>query len=151
MNGPADHARSRAPCDRPLVLLLRVLGCVDLLALVAVVVPHAWLAASHRALGLGELPDAPVVGYLARSASAVYALHGAMILFISGDVRRYWRLITFLAAAAVVHGAVLVGVDIAEGMPAWWTAVEGLGFAATGAAVLAVQRFAGADASAKRR
>ena len=123
-----------------LVVVLRILGVVDLLALLAVFLPLEWMARTHFRLGLGELPREPIVGYLTRSASALYALHGAMILFISFDTRRYDRLITFLAAAALVHGAVMLGIDLAVGMPAFWTLCEGPAFAATGALVLVIQR-----------
>jgi hypothetical protein len=67
-------------------------------------------------------------------------LHGFLILFISFDVARYARLITLLAVAALVHGAVMLGIDLAEGMPVWWTGFEGLGFAGTGLVVLIAQR-----------
>jgi hypothetical protein len=129
--------------DRVLALVLRVLGGVDLLALLAVVMPQAWMARGHAWAGLGALPAAPIVGYLSRSASFLYALHGATVLFVSFDLARYGRLITFLAAAALVHGAVMLGIDLAEGMPLWWTAVEGPGFAATGGVVLFLQWLAG--------
>ena len=43
----------------------------------------------HRQVGLGELPQVPIVGYLTRSISALYALHGALLVFMAGDVRRY--------------------------------------------------------------
>jgi hypothetical protein len=66
-------------------------------------------------------------------------LHGAMVLFISFDVNRYERLITFLAAAALVHAGIMLGIDLNEGMPMWWTLVEAPGFAATGAVVLILQ------------
>jgi hypothetical protein len=129
------------PKARPaLALVLRLFGAVDLLAALAVFLPWEWMAQAHARLGLGELPPAPVVGYLARSASALYALHGALILFVSFDTGRYARLITFLAAAAVVHGAVLVGIDAATRMPAWWTASEGPAVAAMGIVVLVLQR-----------
>lgn len=132
---PPDAGQPRA-----LVLALRCLGCLDLLALAAVVMPRRWMELGHAWAGLGTLPDAPIVGYLTRSASALYGLHGAMIVFVSFDVNRYGPLICFLAAAALVHGAVMMGIDLAEGMPAWWLAVEGPGFAATGALVLFLQR-----------
>ena len=117
-----------------------MLGAIDLLAIVAVVMPRRWIEIGHAGAGLGESPAAPIVGYFARSSSALYALHGAMIVLISFDVTRYWRLITFLAAAALVHGGVMLAIDLAEGMPRWWTLVEGPAFAATGAVVLALQR-----------
>jgi hypothetical protein len=113
-------------------VVLRAFGVLDVCAAGAVVMPVRWMAAAHAWLGLGVMPDGPLVGYLARSAAALYVLHGAMVLFLSLDVRRYWRLITFLAVAAVLHGAVMLGIDLAEGMPFWWTAFEGAGFAATG-------------------
>ncbi len=98
------------------------------------------MAKVHSWLGLGELPREPIVGYLTRSASALYALHGAMILFLSFDTRRYAPLITFLAIAALIHGTVMLGIDLAVGMPRWWTLVEGPAFAATGGIVLAIQK-----------
>jgi hypothetical protein len=133
----------RAAARELVVVVLRALGVLDLLALGAVFLPLHWMAVAHAWLGLGTMPEGPLVGYLARSASALYALHGALILFLSFDVRRYWSLITFLAVLAVLHGAVMLGIDIAEGMPVWWTAIEGLGFAGTGAVVLAAQWAAG--------
>ena len=129
--------------QRYLVLVLRLFGFIDLLALIAVVMPERWLEQGHLWVGLGRLPEGPIVGYLARSASALYALHGGMIVFISFDVARYWRLITFLAAAAVVHGVVMAGIDVATGMPLLWTVLEGPSFAASGLVVLILQRWAG--------
>ena len=126
--------------SRRLALVLRGLGLVDLLALVAVLAPERWIDLAHHWAGLGALPREPIVGYLARSSSALYALHGAMVVFISFDVSRYERLIRFLAWAAVLHGAVILGIDVAQQMPAFWQYGEGPGFAATGLVVLGLQR-----------
>jgi hypothetical protein len=123
-----------------LAVVLRVLGGLDALAFLAVLLPPEWMAKSHVWLGLGALPREPIVDYLTRSSSALYALHGAMILFISFDTPRYDRLITFLAAAALVHGAIMLGIDLAVGMPMFWTLCEGPAFAATGAIILMIQR-----------
>jgi hypothetical protein len=133
----------RAAAREVVAVVLRAFGVLDLCALVAVFLPLRWMAAAHAALGLGAMPEGPLVGYLARSVSALYALHGATVLFISFDVRRYWRLITFLAAVALLHGAVMLGIDLAEGMPVWWTVVEGPGIAGTGLVVLVAQWAAG--------
>ena len=130
--------------DRNLALFLRAVGCLDFLALLAVVMPQHWMELAHRWSGLGAIPREPIVGYLARSASALYALHGAMIVFISFDVARYERLIRFLAVAALVHGAVILGIDVAERMPPLWRFGEGPAFAAAGAIVLWLQSQRGA-------
>ena len=98
--------------------------------------PRAWLDWGHRAAGLGELPAAPIVGYLARSASVLYALHGALVVYLSFDVERYWSLIRFLALLALVHGAIIMAIDWSEALPFWWRCLEGPGFAATGSLVL---------------
>ena len=132
-----DGTEKRRPA---LVVILRLFGTLDLLAVLAVLIPDEWMSRGHQWLGLGELPRAPIVAYLARSASALYALHGAMILFISTDIVRYTRLITFLAIVALIHGAVMLSIDLAAGMPAWWTLFEGPAIAATGAVVLTLQR-----------
>jgi hypothetical protein len=48
--------------DTVLVILLRYfLGIPGLFALVAVVMPLSWMAATHRWLGPGEMPTDPVV------------------------------------------------------------------------------------------
>ena len=89
---PVQASREAARAGRGIVLVLRVLGCVDLLALAAVVMPRVWLARGHAWAGLGELPPGPLVGYLCCSASLLYALHGATVLFVSSDLPRYERL-----------------------------------------------------------
>lgn len=142
MNPPYENQ----PVDRPsreqvaLVWGLRLLGLIDLLALVAVVMPLPWMSTINEWCGLGPFPDSKIAEYLARTTSALYALHGALVLFISADVRRYRPLITFLAAAAVVHGGILLGIDLAVGMPFFWTLLEAPLFAATGVAMLWLQR-----------
>jgi hypothetical protein len=45
-----------------LVFLLRLMGFGGLSALSAVVMPTSWMVATHRWLGLGEMPTGPVVG-----------------------------------------------------------------------------------------
>lgn len=113
--------------DKMLVLLLRILGVGSLFALVPVLMPFSWMVATHRWLGLGEMPNGPVVEYLARSLSAFYALVGAICLVLASDLERYRPVVRFLGAAFAVMGLVFLGVDLAAGMPWWWTASEGPG------------------------
>jgi len=127
---------------QPLVWLLRSCGAIDLLAAVAVVMPRAWMQLGCEWTGLEPFPEQPLAGYLARSASALYALHGVLVLAMSCDVLHYWKLLRLLAFVAVGHGLLMVGIDLAEEMPLWWTLVEGPTFSVTGLLVLAAQRYA---------
>jgi len=111
--------------ERILVWLLRLGGVVMLTALVPVVMPYDWMNSIHRQAGLGDLPHAPIVGYLTRSISALYALYGALLVFLAGDVRRYLPVVRFLAVAGAVFGALMLGIDYAVGMPLPWTVCEG--------------------------
>lgn len=124
---------------RRVAVVLRCLGALDLCAIVAAFMPANWLEAAHSTAGLGAFPEAPIAIYLARSASALYVLHGALIVYLSYDVDRYWRLIRFLALAAVVHGAAILAIDLSLELPRWWQLIEGPSFAATGVAVLWLQ------------
>ena len=108
-----------------LQLFLRISGSVMLLALAFVFVPRSWMKEIHLLLELGEMPDAPIVWYLARSTSAFYALAGALFWLVSFDVRAQQRILLFLGPVTVLVGVVLLGIDVAAGMPAEWTVTEG--------------------------
>ncbi len=122
--------------EKILVILLRISAGVLLLALAAVFFPQAWMAAINRAVGLGELPDSAVVGYLTRSLSALYAFHGALVLYVSLDVRRWLPLIICMAAVGMVFGIFMLSLDIVLGMPPAWTVGEGPFIFVLGAAIL---------------
>ena len=126
--------------DKRLKIVLHVLGWTTLLALGAVVMPRSWMASTHEWLGLGEFPTAPIVENLARSVSAFYAIFGAVCLVLASDIERYRPLIKFLGAVLVLFGAALIGIDLAAGMPPWWTASEGLSTIVFGVLLLAFNR-----------
>lgn len=111
--------------EKALVILMRIVAAVELSALVAALMPLSWMAGIHEELGLGELPKAKVVEYLARSTSIFYAHHGAMLLFLSFNVRRWRNVILFGSFLGFLIGALLLTTDLAIGMPAFWTAGEG--------------------------
>jgi hypothetical protein len=111
--------------ERPLKLLLRIVGVTTLLALPAVFMPVSWMASTHQWLGLGEFPTAPIVQNLARSVSAFYAVFGAVCLVVAADLERYRPLVRFLGAVVALFGVVLIGIDLTAGMPMWWTVSEG--------------------------
>ena len=112
-------------CEKALVILLRIAAVVLLTALIPSVMPFAWMKDIHRQLGMGELPEGPIMGYLTRSLSAMYALHGAIVWFVSGDVRRYLPVVKCLAVLAILFGVGVFVLDVMVGMPPAWTASEG--------------------------
>ena len=126
--------------DKALVILLRFVGVTALFALIAVFMPISWMAATHRWLGLGEMPAGPVVEYLARSVSAFYALLGALWLVVAADLERYRPLAQLLGVALALMSLLLLGVDLATGLPWWWTASEGPGGIVLGALMFVLAR-----------
>ena len=110
---------------RALIILLRVVGVVACTAIFASVMPTTWIATTHRWLGLGDFPDAPITQYLARSLSALYAVFGGLVIVVSTDVRRYARIIRFLAYVTLAFGVLITGIDLVVGMPTSWTLFEG--------------------------
>jgi hypothetical protein len=111
--------------EKALIVLLRLAGVLLLTAVIPAVMPFAWMQDIHRLLGMGELPETPITGYLTRSLSALYALHGALVFFVSLDVRRYLPVVRFLAVLSIVFGAGMLVLDIAVGMPLPWIIGEG--------------------------
>jgi hypothetical protein len=106
-------------------LFLRIVGSVAGLAVFAVVMPYCWMDAIHQWLGMGKLPDEPIVGYLARSTSAFYALLGGLLWTVSFRLHRNRLVLRYLGAAMVLFGITLFGVDLVEGMPLFWKISEG--------------------------
>jgi hypothetical protein len=104
---------------------LRLIGTSSLLALIFVAAPYAWMDAIHAWLGMGRLPDEPVVGYLARSTSAFYALLGGLLWLVSFDLPRHRQVVIYLGVASISFGVVLLLIDSLEGMPLLWTVWEG--------------------------
>jgi len=112
--------------ERALVVLLRCSAVVLLVAIVPACMPHHWMDVIHRRLDLGgELRETPLIGYLTRSLSALYAYHGALVLYMSFDVRRYGPLIRCMGAVSVFFGAGLIAIDCAVGLPLGWILCEG--------------------------
>lgn len=83
------------------------------------------MAATHRFLGLGDMPDGPLVQYLTRSISGLYAVHGGVMLVASLDVRRYRGVVLYLGAASIAFGTVVTIIDLLAPLPWYWTVSEG--------------------------
>lgn len=125
--------------EKLLVWLLRLFGGVTLLALPTVFMPRSWMEDCHEWLGLGAFPDAPIIDYLARSVSTLYAIVGGLVLLVSRDVRRYAAVITYVAVVSIVFGAAVLVLDVHLALPAWWTVGEGPATVAVGVVILLLQ------------
>jgi hypothetical protein len=125
---------------RLLVVLLRLAGAVTVSAFGAILLPADWMAAVHRAIGLGEFPRAPVVDYLARSIAALYGFHGVLLLIVSSDPRRYVTIVRYVAWMNALFGVMIVAIDLHAEMPTLWTALEGPPIIAFGIAIAVLNR-----------
>lgn len=126
--------------ERYLRLFLRTVGSAAGLAAFCALMPYSWMNAVHQWLGMGILPDKPVVGYLARSTCAFYALFGGLFWMLSLDLLRFRPLLHYIGMATVLLGILLFGVDRVEGMPRFWQAAEGPINVAIGIIVLWLSR-----------
>ena len=108
-----------------LKLLLRIGGVLTGSAFLAMVMPTEWMASTHDRLGLGELPRAPVVEYLARSIAALYGFHGILLFVVAREPERLRPVVVYLACFNIVFGALLIAIDYEAGLPWWWTGTEG--------------------------
>ena len=69
--------------QRLLVWLLRLAGAVEILAFTAVVMPRSWMEISNAWLGLGEMPNGPLLMFIIRQASYTYGVHGLSLWLIA--------------------------------------------------------------------
>ena len=120
--------------------LLRLAGTTEILAFIAVVMPRAWMEASHAWLGLGEMPGGPVLMFMIRQASYSYGMHGISLWVLATDVKRFRPLVIFNAVAFLLAAPVFLVVDHTSGMPLWWTVGDVLGCAFFGAGLLWLDR-----------
>lgn len=105
--------------------MLRAGGAVLVLAFLAMLLPVEWMAATHTWLGLGELPRAPVVDYLARSVAALYGFHGILLFIVATDPEKYRAIVRYLAFMNIGLGLMLLAIDVHAGLPLFWTLAEG--------------------------
>lgn len=121
---------------RLLAWLLRLAGAVEILAFIAVVMPRSWMEISHAWVGLGEMPNAPVLMFLIRQASYVYGAHGISLFVLASNVERFRPLIILNGITFLIAGPVFFVIDYTSGMPWWWTVADPLSCMFFGAAVL---------------
>jgi hypothetical protein len=122
--------------ERALRAVLRVNGTITALAIVAVFIPRAWMAWAHQAMGMGAAPPEAIFEYLARTVSFLYFVHGTLCWVVSGDVRRFGPVITYVGVVELCFAGLVVWIDSSAGMPRYWTAVESTVVAAFSGTIL---------------
>jgi len=106
-----------------LVWFLRLTATMFLMAAPAVVMPTSWMRAVAQ-LHSVDVPDAPLVEYLARSMSALYVMFGVNYWYMSRDVRRYLPLLRFSIWVMFAFDATVIVLDLVIPMPLLWTLGE---------------------------
>src|ERR1041385_3888220 len=109
--------------EQMLVWFLRVSAAMFFSAILAVPMPTTWMKMVAGWYDL-EFSDQPLIQYLARSASALYASSGATYWFMSYDVRRYLPFLRFAVYMMAVLDAILIVIDLMVSMPVLWTIGE---------------------------
>ena len=145
--GPDKDSGMTERSAKWLAFVLRFECVILLSALVAVFLPHSVMDSLHAQMGLGELPDAPIVDYLTRSLSLIYASNAPLCGFVARDVRRYREIILVQAWVGASYGLGLLGLDLVIGMPPFWTICEGPLVIALSIAVLLLARLPRAGAA----
>jgi len=136
--------------DRTIAGVLVFFGVVDMFALPAAAMPFAWMQWINTNFGHGDLPDVPVVEYLARHVSLWYAVHAATFLFLATDVPRYRPVIRFLAWLGLAFCTCLLLVNLASDLPLWWAVGEPIGGSIESVALFALLRMSSSPLPGER-
>lgn len=118
--------------EKILSWLLMITGCGLMVAFLFVLMPGSQMASIHQWLGLGEMPDAPITLYLARSTSLLYGIHGVLMFVCGRNIQKYSELVPVFGWLHVVIGLTMLAIDLSSGMPWWWTTFEGVPIAMAG-------------------
>ncbi len=126
--------------QRLLAWLLRLAGAVEILAFIAVVMPRSFMETSHAWLGLGTMPEGPILMFMIRQASYSYGMHGVSLWVLATDVDRFRPLVIFNGIAFMIAAPVFFFIDYTSGMPLWWTLGDTASCAFFGGSLLALSR-----------
>jgi hypothetical protein len=120
--------------------LLLLSGATEILAFVAVIMPRSWMEAGHNWIGLGEMPQGPLLMFMIRQASYVYGMHGVSLCVLATDVRRFRPLIILNGISFLLAAGVFFWIDYSSGMPWFWTLSDAFACGFFGAALLWLNR-----------
>lgn len=108
-----------------LTWMLRLVGGMLVCALIPMLFPLSWMSSINDLLGLSSFHTSPLVSYLTRSVSALYAMHGALAILLSTDLKRYQPIIVGYFGFDAIFGLIVTAIDWEAGLPWYWTLCEG--------------------------
>ncbi len=127
--------------------ILLVAGGLAATAVFPMAMPTDWMEAANGWLGLGPFHRSPLMEYLTRSLSALYALNGFLALYLARDVKRYADLLAFYGWLTVGVAVALTAIDFSAGMPPSWSWGEGPPLVVFGLAIVWLARRSRAPAA----
>jgi hypothetical protein len=95
---------------------------------------------SHAWLGMGQMPDGPLLMFMIRQSSYTYGVHGLSLWLIASDVERFRPFVVFNGIAFLIAAPVFFLTDYNSGMPLWWAVSDPLSCGLLGAALLWLSR-----------
>ena len=96
---------------------------------------------SHAWLGMGEMPSGPLIMFMIRQSSYTYGMHGVSLWVLASDVVRFRTLVILNGISYLLAAFVFFLIDLASGMPWFWTAADALGCGFFGVALLLLNRW----------
>jgi hypothetical protein len=114
---------------------VRILAISQIVAFALVIVPNSWIAWLHARLGLGEMPDEVIFGYLLRGAAWCQGAFGIIFWVMATDVVRYRPLIITTAGLYLAAAPSFLFLDSIVGLPWWWSLWD-FGVCSTAGAIL---------------
>jgi hypothetical protein len=111
---------------------LILVGVVQSAAVIAVFMPHSWMDLCSRLMGVDSLPTGSLPNYLARLSSAMYVVHGTMLIITAWNLPLVLPIVIPFARLTIVLGGIMLWIDIAERMPIVWTLFETIALVVSG-------------------
>jgi hypothetical protein len=106
--------------------LLRAGACIEALAFPWAVLPREWMERSHIGLGMGTMPQGPVLDFMIRQSAFVYGMHAVLLWWLARDVLRYQPLVRLIGWTYLVYGPAFLLINWRTGTPLWWTLCDPL-------------------------
>ncbi len=111
---------------------LMLVGVVQCAAVIAVFMPHSWMDLCSRLMDVDSLPTGSLPGYLARLSSAMYVVHGTMLIITAWNLPLVLPIVIPFARLTIALGGIMLWIDVAERMPIVWTFLETIALVLSG-------------------